>query len=74
MLNDTTQLLGGAIPASLLALAVEGGFGLLEYVGWRAPVEQEPRAEVDVPGQAHRTDRVRGLWISIWDFCRLSYC
>jgi len=32
-LNDTTQLLGGAIPAALLALVIEGGFGLAERWG-----------------------------------------
>ncbi|KWR78428.1 MULTISPECIES: glycine betaine ABC transporter substrate-binding protein [Cupriavidus] len=31
-LNDATQLLGGAIPAALLALVVQGGFGLAEYL------------------------------------------
>ena len=31
-LNDATQLLGGAIPAALLALVVQGGFGLAEHL------------------------------------------
>lgn len=34
-LNDATQLLGGAIPAALLALAVQGGFALVERLGER---------------------------------------
>ncbi len=34
-LNDATQLLGGAIPAALLALVVQGGFGLVEHLGNR---------------------------------------
>jgi osmoprotectant transport system permease protein len=34
-LNDATQLLGGSIPAALLALAVQGGFALIERIGER---------------------------------------
>jgi osmoprotectant transport system permease protein len=31
-LDDTRLILLGAIPAALLALAVQGGFGVLEYL------------------------------------------
>lgn len=34
-LNDATQLLAGAIPAAVLALVVQGAFGLLEWAGRR---------------------------------------
>ena len=41
--NDTGRMLAGAVPAALLALAVQGLFALVERLAVRAPLRQRPR-------------------------------